>query len=200
MTSRRPGGRSARVRAAVLDATCEVLAERGPGGITVAEVAQRAGVNPTSIYRRWGGPEALIVEVEVERLTRNWPVPDTGTLRGDLAEYARRAAASMDGPDGLAFLRAVLATADREHTDVAREFLRQRGQHIQAMLDRAVERGEPRLDYDDVLDVILAPIYLRRMFGRDWKDEGYLDDLVERLLSGRHSEGKNSADALRASV
>lgn len=184
-TSRRPGGRSARVRAAVLDATAEVLAEHGPGGVTVAEVASRAGVNPTSIYRRWGGPEALLVEVEVERLTRNWPVPDTGSLRGDLITYARRAAASLEGPNGLAFLRAVLATVDNEEAEAPRRFIRLRGEQIQAMLNRAVERGEPRLDYSDVLDGILAPIYLRRMFGRDWQNETALDNLVDRVLTGR---------------
>ena len=169
------------MRAAVLEADAEVLAEHGPGGVTVAEVASRAGVNPTSIYRRWGGPEALLVEVEVERLTRNWPVPDTGSLRDDLATYARRAAASLDGPNGLAFLRAVLATVDNEQTEAPRQFIRLRGEQIQTMLNRAAG-GEPRLDYSDVLDGILAPIYLRRMFGRDWRNEAELDKLVDRVL------------------
>src|SRR6476646_9810011 len=57
----RPGGRSARVRAAVLDATIALLREEGDA-FGIPQVAARAGVHETSIYRRWGSREALIVE------------------------------------------------------------------------------------------------------------------------------------------
>jgi Bacterial regulatory proteins, tetR family len=45
---RRTGGRSARVRAVVMQATLEAMAEHGPGGVTVSEIARRAGVHATS--------------------------------------------------------------------------------------------------------------------------------------------------------
>src|SRR5271168_5422754 len=86
---RRTGGRSARVVAAVHDAVNELVGQGNPRQVTVAEIAERAGVNPTSIYRRWGTLEALVLDVEAARLP---PIPDTGNLRGDLLAYAATAA------------------------------------------------------------------------------------------------------------
>jgi hypothetical protein len=51
---RRTGGRSARVREAVLHATLDALSEHAPGAVTISEIARRAGVHATSIQRRWG--------------------------------------------------------------------------------------------------------------------------------------------------
>jgi len=64
-TRRRPGGRSARVRRAVLDATLELVNAHGLDGVTVAEVAERAGVHETSIYRRWRTREELRLAIVV---------------------------------------------------------------------------------------------------------------------------------------
>ena len=65
-TPRRPGGRSARVRRAVLDAALDVLHAHGMEGLAVTDVAARAGVHETSIYRRWGTREHLIVDALLE--------------------------------------------------------------------------------------------------------------------------------------
>ena len=87
-------------------------------------------------------------------------------------------------PDGLAFLRAVVATADAAGgNDAAVPFLEARGAQIQVMLDRATGRGEQALHYTDVLDGILAPIYLRVLFGVGGTDDAHLALLVDRLLT-----------------
>jgi len=188
--TRRAGGRSARVRSAVHGAVTELLAEPD-AELTVAAVAARSGVHATSVYRRWGTLEALLLDVAVDRLSEASPMPDTGTLRGDLLNYARHAAHDLAQPDGLAFLRAVInasgaaaKAAQHPGTDPAVAFLAARGAQIQAMLDRAAGRGEPRLHYTDVLDVVLAPLYLRALFRFEGIDDGYLADLVDRLMSG----------------
>src|SRR6516162_5631143 len=106
---RRTGGRSARVVAAVHDAVNDLVAQRNPREVTVAEIAERAGVNPTSIYRRWGSLEALVLDVETARLP---PIPDTGTLRGDLLAFAANAATDIARPGGLAFLHAVIGVKE----------------------------------------------------------------------------------------
>src|ERR1700752_183616 len=109
---RRPGGRSARVVAAVHDAVNDIVAQGNPHQVTVSEIAERAGVNPTSIYRRWGTLESLILDVEATRLAISAPMPNTGTLRGDLLTYATQAATHIARPGGLAFLQAVLRARD----------------------------------------------------------------------------------------
>lgn len=170
------------MRSAVHQAVTDLLAEGGAERLTVAEVAFRAGVNPTSIYRRWGTLEALVLDVEAARLQVNSPAPDTGTLRGDLLAYAAGAARDITRPGGLAFLRAVIAAGQtRDPTTSAP--MRARGAQIQAMLDRARDRGEPALHSTDVLDGILAPIYLRTLFGIGGLDQARLAALVDRTLT-----------------
>jgi len=90
----RPGGRSARNKAAVFEAAATLLAERGYEAVTMTDIAQRAGMAATSLYRRWGDVRALIMEVAVEKLMRERPLPDTGSLRGDLLAWARPIAAA----------------------------------------------------------------------------------------------------------
>jgi AcrR family transcriptional regulator len=110
----RPGGRSARVRAAVHQAVTDLISERGYGAFTVGDVAARAGVADSSIYRRWGSLENLLSDVVLTRLNTRSPMPDTGSLAGDLRAYAANVAREITGPDGLALLRlAVRATVSR---------------------------------------------------------------------------------------
>ena len=179
---RRTGGRSARVVAAVHDAVNDLVAQGSPRQVTVTEIAERAGVNPTSIYRRWGTLEALVLDVETARLEVNSPIPDTGTLRGDLLAFAANATKDITRPGGLAFLQAVLGVRDDSESEHSVP-LRERGARIQAMLDRARDRGEPALDQTDVYDCILGPIYFRTLFGVGGLTKARLAAFVDRTLS-----------------
>lgn len=185
--TRRTGGRSARVREAVHRAVTELIAEQGEDAITIAEVAARSGVHQTSLYRRWGTRDALVLDVAVSKMSAEVPIPDTGTLAGDLLAYAHEVASNLARPGGLAFLRAVLSTSSREETsgdvrDRETAFLAARGEQIQTMVDRAAARGEIVLHYTTVLDGIVAPIYLRHLFRVGGIDDAYLAGLVRRLL------------------
>lgn len=167
--------------AAVHEAVRALLAEAGPGGFTLTDVARRADVNPTSIYRRWGSLEALLLDVETARLSDTSPVPDTGTLRGDLLAYAHTAAVDIARPGGLMFLQALIGAHDLNDEQRFAP-LRQRAAQFQAMLDRGRDRGEQPLDYTALVDCILAPIYLRILTGRG-VDEPDLKLFVERALA-----------------
>ena len=182
--ARRPGGRSARVCRAVHQAVTDLVAERGYGNFTVGEVAARAGVADTSVYRRWGNLEALLIDVTITRLTTQSPIPDTGSLEGDLRAYAANVARAVTGPDGLAVLRLVIALSSAGQDGVrARDaFLAERTRQLDAMLDRARERGELPPDALGVLDHILAPMYIRILFGAGPLTSDYVDTLVDRLL------------------
>jgi len=170
------------VVAAVHAAVEDLIGERGLADLTIGEIADRAGVNPTSIYRRWGTLEALVLDVEMAAVEVRSPIPDTGSLRGDLHTYATGVAREVAGPGGLTFLRAVLALGDRE--DVTRsEAMRNRADRIERMMDRARERGEPAPHWTAVQDCILAPLYLRVIFGVGGLDEEFITTLVDRVLA-----------------
>lgn len=107
----RPGGRSARTKSAVFEAVATIVGERGHAAVTMTEVAERAGVAATSLYRRWGDVGALVMEVTVEQLMREHPLPDTGSLKGDLSAWARSIAAGLRRPEEASFFVALVATA-----------------------------------------------------------------------------------------
>ncbi len=96
----RPGGRSARNKAAVFEAAAALLAEQGHEAVTMTDIAERAGMAPTSLYRRWGDVRALMMEVAVEKLMRERPLAATcspGPARSQPASRAAKARRSF-GP------------------------------------------------------------------------------------------------------
>lgn len=186
MSTPRPGGRSARVRAAVLAAAGELVVEKGPHGVTMPEVAQRAGVAVTSLYRRWGDVASLLMDVAVDRVSRDSPLPDTGSLEGDLKTWARSIARGLAAPDGSAFLKVLIATAPATAGDTPAagrmEALIRRLEEVRAMLVRAEARGERAPSVDEIIDHLLAPLYLRALVGLP-RDEAFAQGLVDRLLA-----------------
>ncbi len=182
----RPGGRSARVQAAVHQAVIELLSHADGKELTIPVIAERAGVNPTSVYRRWGSREAVLADVAVTRLESEWPMPDTGTLRGDLIQWAVNGAATLVQPDGQLILRALALSLPGTSQAQAerREHFQRRADALGTVLSRAAGRGETPPSIDDVLDHLLGPLHLRAVFGRMPSGPDYPTQLVDRLLNG----------------
>lgn len=185
--ARRPGGRSARVGAQVHQAVTELISERGYGNFTVGEVAARAGVADSSIYRRWGSLENLLADVVLNRLNTRSPMPDTGSLADDLHTYAANVAHEITGPEGLALLRLAVALSGtgQQGVQALDSLLADRAQQLQSMVDRARERGEAAaesIEALDILDHVMAPMYIRVLFGLTPLTSDYLKGLVDRLL------------------
>ncbi|MGW3061042.1 TetR/AcrR family transcriptional regulator [Streptomyces goshikiensis] len=190
MTSKQPAQRlrksPGQVRSAVHQAVIDLLSDPGGADLTIPAVAQRAGVNHTSIYRRWGGREALLADVVVTRLERDSPLADTGTLRGDLKAWAEAGVASIRTPEGRLLVRAVALSmpgSAKAQGKRARQFER-RMAAIERIRDRATARGEVPPPLDQILDQLVAPLYLRAIFGIEPPASGYPDLLVDRLLGG----------------
>src|SRR3954470_7765928 len=120
----RPGGRSARVRAAVLSATLEVLVETGYDGLSVDAVAARAGVHKTTVYRRWPTKAELVAAAAADRSEQPVPVPDTGSLAGALAALGHSIAGNVSPELGAGLARTIIAAAaaSDEVAQVNREF------------------------------------------------------------------------------
>jgi AcrR family transcriptional regulator len=178
----RPGGRSARVRTSVADAVAELLGERSAGDISMAAIAQRAGVAVTSLYRRWGDLSTLLMDVAVDRLAADWPLPDTGSLEGDLKAWAGNVAASL--ASGSSFYRIVIATAPVDLAPSAGRTtaLMRRMADLDEMLERSQLRGDKVPSAFEILDHVLAPLYWRMLTGNA-QDETYAHALVDRLLA-----------------
>ncbi len=92
---RKPGRpRSAQAHKAILDATLELLAEEGFQGLSIEEVAARAGVGKTTIYRRWSSKDELVIDA-IHAVQVDLSMVDTGNFRNDLVTLFKTAYQSM---------------------------------------------------------------------------------------------------------
>jgi len=180
----RPGGRSSRVKEAVFAAMEALLAENPSDLPSMAAIAERAGVSPTSLYRRWGEVRLLAGAVAVERLMHELPVPDTGSLREDLIGWASAAARSLSNRRDLALLRIMTAVPAAGSAGDPRDLpIGRRIGELEAMLARGKARNEPTPPMMDVLELVLAPIYLHALFLGPMEGGNAVARLVDRALS-----------------
>lgn len=141
--------RGAPVVERVLDVTLEALAEQGFHGLSVPAVAERAGLNKTSVYRRWPTKGALVSAALERAMGHRAPLPDTGSLREDLLLFARGAVAFTSSPLGRGVLRTLMASADDpELRGLADAMLAEQTHGPRALFRRAQERGELGRDAD----------------------------------------------------
>jgi AcrR family transcriptional regulator len=163
--TRRPGGRTARTRAAVLQAVISELVENGYAGTTVERIAARAGVAKTTIYRRWGGLNGLLADLMAQYAAREIPVPDTGHFDSDLRALARDIVASLQHPAVRAAFGSIVAAAIQNQAarEVLARFVAARTATMAVIVQRASQRGElpDGTDAAEVLQIVTAQIYYR---------------------------------------
>jgi AcrR family transcriptional regulator len=188
LPKRRVGGRSARVRRNVLDATLVELAESGYGGLSVEAVARRAGVHKTTVYRQWPDRERLVTEALMQISVEELPLPDTGDLEADLRALAMAVAEQISHPRTTAVIRALIAAGPQlpAFGDTARSFWAARFALTGAVIRRAIERGElpPDTDVPMVLESLIAPLYLRLLVTGGELSERFVVRSVDLLLHG----------------
>ena len=159
----RPGGRSARVQASVHQAVRELMLRMERGEVTIPLIAAAAGVTPSTIYRRWGDLQELFADIAVERLRPDAPPKDTGSARSDLEHWAEQYADEMASGPGHMMIRDILSSIDADARNAGRCCAYTREQ-IQAIADRALDRGEDFPDVETVIDRLVAPIMYRILF------------------------------------
>lgn len=112
-----PRRRSEKSRLAIVNATRELLLERGFDGLTIEAVATRAGVGKQTIYRWWPSRPALVADVMLEDADKILAsINHTDDLSADLVGWVRKLSASLTTARGKAMLR-ILTVAGMEHED-----------------------------------------------------------------------------------
>lgn len=187
----RPGGRTARVATAVRDATIAELTEHGYAGLTVENVAERSGVHKTTIYRRWGGVDGLIVNALDLASQDDWAPPDTGTLAGDLTGFVHEVLELFTDPvEGVAPAVFIAATFHSERAAEAMTALYvDRHARASVAVTRAIERGElpAGTEAGAVVRAAVAPLYYRLFITREPIDKHTADQAVAAALAAAHA-------------
>ncbi len=179
----RPGGRSARVQEAVHAAVRELEAEQGRAALTIPAIAARAGVTPSTVYRRWGDLQELLSDVAVERLRPEAPPADHGALEADLTAWAEHFLDEMSSPPGRAYIRdALLGDPDGTNAGQCSAYA---ADQVEVILARARRRAEPAPEVETVLDRVVAPIMYRILFRPEGLHPAYPGELVRAALTIR---------------
>ena len=172
----RPGGRTARVREAVLRAAGDLLAERGFAHLDLTEVAARAEVGKTTAYRRWRNATGLVADLLVDMAEQSLPHAETGSLLGDLTANARLVAETLTNPRQGKLFQAVIAaaTCDETAATALRRFYNIRLTEWSPCVEAAIARGEipAGTDARALLSAVSAPLYYRLLASGDPIDDG----------------------------
>ena len=194
--ARRGRPRDSGVDRRVLSAAWGLLHAGGYAALNVDDVAERAGVAKTTLYRRWPTKDHLAIAVGAQMLGEV-PIPDSGDLRQDLTEFATALAESLNrlrmaghyGGGKSPGLAAELVAAAARHPDigeVVRAMYAERHALARARLERAVSSEGLRSDLDPglLVEQLVGPIYYRILITGAPADRGYAGRLVEALLDG----------------
>lgn len=172
----------------VLDLTLQQLAQVGFERLSVPEVAALAGVNKTSVYRRWPTKAELVRAALAHSMAHVRDIPDTGALRTDLIALVGVVAAFVTSARGMGVVRTVFADGDTpEVRAMAASMWQEAGGEIPGhIIERAVLRGELPAGADvELLLFTLAGALLHRVFiERADADEAFAGRLVDLVLYG----------------
>ncbi|MFG2590143.1 TetR/AcrR family transcriptional regulator [Streptomyces sp. NPDC048438] len=202
MLSRSPTGpaRSGRPRspeadAAILEATRASLVDLGWSKLTMGDVATRAGVAKTTLYRRWAGKNELVVDA-VAVLFDELELPDLGSLAADVEAVVLQFAALLERPETKTALMAVVAESTRDEAlrDRIRDSIVTRQKHLVLQgRERAQRRGELPVEPDAVVaartadlifDVIAGAVVHRALVSAEPVDTDWAQRFTLLLLSG----------------
>jgi AcrR family transcriptional regulator len=187
--NRRGRPRSEEAERAILATTARLLEEVGFVALTMEDVAQLAGVGKATIYRRWPTKGLLAFEAFQTNFLATQPLPDTGTVRGDLTVALQSWIRTVDGTVAGRTLRGLIAEVQRDPalSDAWRERFVQpvRAQH-RILVARGIDRGELAQDADSeiLLDLVFGPAYHRLLQSHLPFNDHFAQTVVDAILSG----------------
>ncbi|KUH81221.1 TetR/AcrR family transcriptional regulator [Mycobacterium sp. IS-1556] len=171
----------------VLEAAVERLLDDGYDGLKVRDVARLADVAETTIYRRWPTTHDLAAAAVGHLARADNPIPDTGTLEGDLGTLLGQILNLLRRPEVERILRVAAALDSRDHgaVDARKAFWRSRFLGSSRIVERAIDRGELPVgtDPDELIEFLVAPAYLRLLLLDRPLDSALLDLSVHNTLA-----------------
>ena len=152
------------------------------------EVAERAGVAKTTVYRHWATKEALVVEA-LGQFMRARPVPDTGSTRDDLRLLMTSVVRMYEDPSTASLLASLLSAMTRSPAiaeAVRSGFVGIRRDALRTVLEQGVRRGELRrgASVELAIDILGGmPLYRALVLGKP-PTVGAVHQLVDAVLRG----------------
>jgi AcrR family transcriptional regulator len=163
----------------------ELDAEMDRASLTVPMIAERAGVTPSTIYRRWGSLPELLSDVALGSLRAETAPADTGAVLGDLQAWAEQYLDEMTSPVGLTMMHDVLAS---NRADISCQCTVIVAGQIRQIVERGIARREAVPDVDAFMDAVVAPIVYRALFGPAPLTRVHVSELVARCVGAAQQQ------------
>ena len=179
----RPGGRTAGVTARVNQAVLELVVEGGSQACSYARVAERSGVDRSTLYRRYSDRWEMMIDAFMA-LAATDIVPDLrGGFAADLKSVLVRLVRHLESPLGPALVSLAGELRAAHAGDYSRAYFDRRMIQLDPMFDGAIARGELPADVDreEVFTSVAGPVYFRLFIAARAIDEDWLDALVEKV-------------------
>lgn len=169
----------------MIAAATEIVTGDGVAACTIDEVARRSGVAKTTLYRHFGGVDALLLAV-LDGLVQASPVPDTGSLRGDLRVISQRYLAVARVPTSRQLFTWMLSRSMNDPA-FAEQFRRVRVQPrgpTTIALQRAIARGEldPEIDLDLAMHMVQGPMISKRIIENEEPTPEQFDAMIDMII------------------
>lgn len=175
----RPGGRTARKTERIQAAVFDLLVKEGPQACTFTRVAETAGVERSTLYRRYASRWAMISDAYAARATLEQAIDPTGDFRADMTTHLRRVAASMESTLGLAMLAAA-AVARMDRTPESGRFWQNRLKQLRPIIAAAAANRQidPDTDPEELFAASDGPLFFRVLIVGQPIDETFIQRVV----------------------
>ena len=184
----RPGGRTARIGRKVEQVVVQLMTERGYSDWSFKEVAEAAGVNRSTLYRRWPNRAALVLAA-IRRIIITYVVlEDTGSLKGDLRVALLKITDVLSSQYGEALVMAVLDLQQKGELPINHVVSWTVGApHVLAMFERAKARGDIPDDFDAeaTFGMLAGALYYRMIGMGETPDEAWVDRIMASYVDHR---------------
>ncbi|GAA2193186.1 TetR/AcrR family transcriptional regulator [Micromonospora lupini] len=187
---RSPGRpRSLRADEAIIEATLDLLAEGSTiEALSIEAIASRAGVGKATIYRRWAGKDALLLDA-LRRLKGILPQPEGHSLRDDLILLVGAIGKNVD-PRASKIMPCLVPEVNRspDHFRLYQNIISPRRQLMREVLRRGISEGllRPDIDIEVTMALLTGPMLIQRVL--QWNpelDEQTLpEQVVDAVLAG----------------
>jgi AcrR family transcriptional regulator len=181
--------RSKLAEQSILEATTQLLEEKGFKALTIEDVAVRAGVGKATIYRWWQSKGTLAFDAFSVQFLARQPLPDTGSLRGDFLAALRGWIRSVKGTPTGQTLVELIAEVQRDPALAAvwrDRFIGPVRDHHRVMIERAIARGEIPVSTNTevALDLLFGPAYHRMLQTHLPLTDRFAREMVDIVVGG----------------
>lgn len=180
---RRPGGRTADVTRRINQALIELLTEGGLENCTFQNLAVRAGVERSTLYRRNPDRWPTIVGAIIDLAEQETAIFDTGSFRTDLAATLLNLAKVLSSTLGPSLMEVAGALQSGVAPGQAERFWKSRQKQLAPMFEAAIERGElpADVDRDELFAMAAGPIYFRRFIASQPLTDAWVRKVVDQV-------------------